>query len=303
MSSGYSEKMKIAILAIICCFVWGSAFAFAKLGFETMPPMRLSGYRFMLAGLMLVPILIARRYDWRSLKGDMGFILLFAFVQTVCQYGLFYVGLDMAPAAVSAIIIGGAPFFIAILAHFSLSNDKLSLRKIISIIFGVAGVVFISLKNSVSFDEYPNFYIGILLLLVSNIIGSYANIMVVKRKRKVDNIALIALSCFFGGVVLYLLSLIFEPDGAKGILGYSLKFYLSILWLSMIPAIGFSVWYYLLQLPTVKVSELNVWKFLVPVFGVILSWCFLSNESPDIYSIIGIAIISVSIITLQIKSR
>ncbi len=298
---GYSDKIKVAILAIICCVVWGSAFAFAKLGFESMPPMRLSGFRFMIAGLLLIPVLLSRGFRFGSLKGQWGFIMMFTIVQTICQYGLFYMGLNLAPAAFSAIIIGAAPFFIAIMAHFFVANDKITLRKLISIVLGFSGVAFISLKNGVSLDNYPNLYIGLGLLLASNIIGSYANIMVVNKRTKIDNVALIALSCFIGGVMLYLMSLAFEPQGVKGLMGFSLEFYLSLLWLSAIPAIGFSIWYYLLQLPTVKVSELNVWKFLVPVFGVLLSWIFLPDESPDLYSVVGIGIIAISIITLQVN--
>ncbi len=297
------KSAKVSLLAVLCCAIWGSAFAFAKIGFEYMPPIRLSAFRFMLAGLLLLPVMLALKFDWRTLKGNMGFVMLFAFVQTFCQYGLFYFGLNLAPAAISSIIIGAGPFFIAILAHLLLPNDKITPRKLISIIFGLSGVAFISLKNGVSLTEYPQFYLGVLILLLSNIIGSYSNIMVVKYKNKISNVALIALSCFIGGVWLYILSLFAEPEGAKGILGYPPQFYMSLLWLSMIPAVGFTIWYYLLQLPTTVVSELNMWKFTVPVFGVALSWILLSNESPDIFSIIGIVVISLSIISLQLKQK
>lgn len=295
------SSRKIALLAIIPCFVWGSAFAFAKIGFEYMPPIRLSGFRFILAGLILLPILLMQKYDWQELKGQLGFVFLFAFIQTFCQYGLFYYGLHMAPSAISAIIIGAGPFFVAILAHFLVHGDRLTTRKIVSIAFGLSGVVFISLKNNVSIEEYPNFYLGILILILSNIIGSYTNIMVVNHKKKLSTVALTAIACFTGGIMLYILSLFLEPEGGKGLLGYPTELYVALLWLALIPAIGFSIWYYLLQLPNVKVSELNIWKFLVPVFGVVLSWIILKNESPDLYSIIGILIISSSIIILQYR--
>ncbi len=290
---------KVALLAVLTCFVWGSAFPFAKLGFEYMPPLRLSAYRFILAGLLLLPLLFAQRYNWRELRGQMGFVMLFGFIQTFCQYGLFYYGLNMAPSAISAIIIGAGPFFVAMLAHFLVPGDRLNLRKLSSILFGLAGVAFISIKGDVSLEEYPQFYLGVVILTLSNIIGSYTNIMVVNHKTKLNNAALISVSCVFGGILLLLFSLFMEPDGPKGLIGYPLEFYGALLWLALIPAIGFTTWYYLLQLPGVKVSEINIWKFTVPVFGVILSWILLSNESPNLYSILGIVIISFSIIFLQ----
>lgn len=292
-------KLKIAIGAIISCLIWGSALAFAKIGFEYMPPIRLSGYRFMIAGLMLLPVLLVQKYNWRELKGKHWFILAFAMVQTFLQYGLFYYGLHLVPAAISAIIIGGGPFFIAIIAHLTLKEDKLTLRKMVSIAFGLSGVIFISLKNGVSLTDYPALNLGIFTLILSNIIGSFSNILVVKYARSISSIALTAFSSFVGGVLLLLLSFIAEPEGSFGLGGYTMGFYGSLLWLAFIPASAFSLWYYLLQQPGVKVSELNIWKFLIPVFGILLSWLILENEVPNLNCIIGVVVISMSIIVLQ----
>lgn len=297
------SKLQISLIAIIACFVWGSAFAFAKIGFEYMPPVRLSGFRFMIAGLILLPFLFVRRYDWSELRGQSLFILKFAIVQTFFQYGLFYYGLNLVPASVSAIIIGAGPFFITIMAHYLLKEDRITLRKILSIVCGLSGVVFISINNGLDISQYNNFYLGVTALVLSNIIGSASNIIVVRHKKKLSSVALTSLSCFMGGIMLYLLSFIVEPSDNYGLMGYPLAFYGSLLWLAMIPAVAFSLWYYLINLPTVKVSEINVWKFLVPVFGVVLSWMMLENESPNIYTVSGIIIISLSIIILQMGPK
>lgn len=297
------SKIEISIIAIIACFVWGSAFAFAKIGFEYMPPIRLSGYRFMLAGLILLPLLFIRRYDWSELHGQYLFIIKFATIQTFFQYGLFYFGLNLVPAAVSAIIIGAGPLFVAIMAHIFLKEDKIVLRKLFSIILGFSGVIFISVNNGVDLSSHPNFYLGIGALVLSNIIGSASNIVVIRHNKRLSSVALTSISCFVGGVMLFLLSLFVEPDGGYGLLGYPLAFYGSLLWLAMIPAVAFSLWYFILQLPGVKVSEINIWKFLVPVFGVVLSWIMLREETPNIYTVSGIIIISLSIIILQIRTK
>lgn len=297
------NKLEISLIAILACLVWGSAFAFAKIGFEYMPPVRLSGFRFMLAGIILLPFLLVRRYDWSELKGQFRFITIFAIIQTFFQYGLFYYGLNLVPASISAIIIGAGPFFITVMAHYLLKEDRITLRKTFSIICGLSGVVFISLKNDVDISQHPNFYWGVIALVMSNIIGSASNIIVVRHNKKLSSVALTSMSCFIGGVMLYLLSLFVEPSDNYGLIGYPIAFYGSLLWLAMIPAVAFSLWYFILQLPGVKVSEINIWKFLVPVFGVVLSWMMLTDESPNIYTISGIIIISLSIIILQWRPR
>ena len=50
--------------AIIACVLWGSAFAGAKIGLQYAEPIFLSGIRFTLAGLMLVPVMFFRKIDF-----------------------------------------------------------------------------------------------------------------------------------------------------------------------------------------------------------------------------------------------
>ena len=42
--------------AVSACMLWGTAFVGGKIGFLYMGPLRLSGLRFIIAGLMLVPL-------------------------------------------------------------------------------------------------------------------------------------------------------------------------------------------------------------------------------------------------------
>ncbi len=289
------------IQAVLACLLWGSAFAGAKIGFEYAEPILLSGIRFTLAGLLLVPVMIAKKVDLRGALRHWKFMLLFAFVQTFLQYGLFFMGLDKVPAATSAIIIGAGPLFVAIMAHLTLADDRMTLRKIAAIILGLAGVVFISLANGKMTSEDPHFWGGVGLLVISNIVGSYTNIMVVKKKEcNISPVALTSFANFTGGLMLLATSFIVEKPVIEA---YPPEFYAAVLWLAFIPAAAFSLWYGLLQKPGVKVSELNVWKFLVPVSGCVLAWMLLPDESPDLASVVGIVIITAALQLLQLPDR
>lgn len=287
--------------AILACLLWGSAFAGAKIGFHYADPIYLSGLRFTLAGILLMPVLWLKGVRLGPALRHWRFLLLFAFMQTYLQYGLFFLGLDKVPGATAAIIIGGGPLFVAIMAHFVLNNDKMTLRKIIAILLGLSGVVFISLAKGQLTSDNSSFYPGVGLLLLSNLVGGYTNIMVVKKKQyNISPVALTSFANFTGGLMLLLTSFIVEKPEFKG---YPAEFYLALLWLAFIPAAGFSIWYSLLQRPGVKVSELNIWKFVVPVSGCILSWLLLPNEKPDLSSIVGILIITLALQILQLPER
>ena len=76
--------------AVIACLLWGSAFAGAKIGLQYAEPIFLSGVRFALAGLLLVPVMVFWRVDFFSeVTKHWKFMLLFSVVQTFMQYGLF----------------------------------------------------------------------------------------------------------------------------------------------------------------------------------------------------------------------
>ena len=202
--------------AIIACILWGSAFAGAKIGFKYADPIFLSGLRFTLAGILLIPVIIIRKIDFLGTLKHWKFLILFAFIQTFLQYGLFFMGLDKVPGAISSIIIGAGPLFVAIMAHITLKDDKMTIRKMFAIALGFSGIIFISLSQGEMSAENPSFYAGVGLLVLSNIIGSYTNIMVVKKKSyNISPFVLTSFANFTGGIMLLITSFIVEKPEIK----------------------------------------------------------------------------------------
>lgn len=295
--------MKNKILAIFVCLLWGTAFASVKFGLSYTTPLHLCGIRFTLAGLFLIPLLIYKKTDWKECLKEWRFLLKFAFIQTVIQYSLFNFGLDRVAAAVSAIIIGIGPLMAAVMAHIFLPNDKINIKKSIAITLGIIGVVFISLNKG--FDGKSiniEFWVGLLCLFLSCASGFYADITVKKYNGKLTPYTLAAMGNLIGGLIIYAISFICEDAPLKP---FDTAFYLNMVWLGIIPAATFAIWYSLISQPGVKVSELNIWRFSIPLSGAIISWIALKNEAPDTNTIIGMLIIcsSLLVLNLNIKKR
>ncbi len=219
-----------------------------------------------------------------------------AFFQTFLLYTMFYLGISLVPAAITAIIIGASPLFSAILAHLLLDDDKLSMRKMVSISLGMTGVVIIAVsRGSFSWIEGKEFW-GILILILANMAGSMGNVMVVKYRSGLPPLLLNSAQLMTGGLGLFILSVPFE--GLT--FGFNeIPYYISLGWLSFLSAAAFSIWFILLRRPGIKVSELNIWKFLIPVFGAALSWIILSDEKPETIALIGMLLIGLSLIVLN----
>jgi drug/metabolite transporter (DMT)-like permease len=71
-------------------------------------------------------------------------------------------------------------------------------------------------------------------------------------------------------------------------------------WLAFLSATAFAIWFHLLQ--RVAVSELNLWKFLIPLSGAALSWLLIQGEHPDLLSMLGMIMVATGIIWSQLSS-
>ena len=292
------KKNDTAILAILACLLWSSAFAGIKVGLEYTTPVQLAGIRFVISGFLVLPLAIWRNPSFiRIVKKNWKTIAVIGFLQTVVQYALFYTGIALIPGAIGAIVIGSSPLFIALIAHQLMPNDKMTGGKLFSILFGIMGVVLVSLGRD-RFGVAGNIaLIGILILVGNNIISGFTNVLIAREKGKIPPLVLSSLAMILGGFVLFLLSILFE--------GWNWEpkppaYFISLAWLSMLSAVAISIWTTLLKRPEVKVSNLNLWKFLIPVLGAALSWIILPAESPDFLSVAGMIIIASSLIILNI---
>ena len=183
-------------------------------------------------------------------------------------------------------------------------DDRLTLPKLGIILMGIIGIALVSLSNVSGKDTGNLIFIGILLLFLTNINAGFTNVVIARDANHIPPLILSSSSLIIGGVALFLVSLPVE--------GFTftippLTYYLAIIWLSFLSAAAYSIWFLLLQRKGVKVSALNIWKFIIPVFGAILSWLLVPNESPDLVSVAGISITAIALIlfnrqnTIEIK--
>lgn len=283
-------------LAILACWLWSTAFVGVKIGLEYQTPFQFAGIRFFISGILIFIYFAKPKAYFNQLKKHWKFILRLSIVQIFVQYALFYSGLNLVPSALAAIIIGSQPLFIAVVAHFSFNNDKMTILKTGSILIGIIGIVIITLGRSKVEIKGELEYLGIGLLLINNLVSGYANVIISKNSKGISPVLLSSTSLIIGGLLLFLVSI---PKEGINLGPFPPIYYYALAWLSFLSAAAITIWYSLLKRPGVKVSLLNVWKFLIPVSGAILSWIILSDENPDFITIVGMAIIAISLIALN----
>ena len=123
----------VALLACVCCVLWGSAIPVIKTGYnlmqvdsaDTASQIVFAGVRFALAGILV--LIFASLRERKVLLPDrtvLKYAVPVCIAQTVCQYFFFYIGVAHT-SGVKGAIITGLGNFIAILLCFSQGkNDR-----------------------------------------------------------------------------------------------------------------------------------------------------------------------------------
>jgi drug/metabolite transporter (DMT)-like permease len=276
--------------AILACLLWSTAFAGVKTGLQYAPPLFFAGIRFTLAGVLA--LIFSNRYKdlIPFVRVNWKLILIVGSMQTGVMYALYFHGVNLLPAAIAAIILGAEPLITAVTTHFTIHNDRLTLKKVLSLAGAVAGVILISIGRNGSSQREAEM-LGIILLLVSAFVNASAQVVVKKNPR--DPLMMNATQLFWGGTFLLILSFASSEQGIT--LNLPGEFFIALLWLSFVSGFAFNIWYTLLRDPAIKVSEVNLFKFIVPVSGAILGWLIFPDDKPEVMSIIGMAVIASSV--------
>ncbi|MDY5647138.1 MAG: DMT family transporter [Lachnospiraceae bacterium] len=280
---------KSGIAAVFCCLLWGSAFPGIKIGYRLFAvasedigtQILFAGFRFALAGvLVLIFGSFKERRFLRVKRENVRKVLILGLFQTVLQYMLFYIGLAHA-SGVKASIIEGANVFMAILtASLVFRMEKLNLKKAAGCLVGFLGVILVNVGGN-GLDTQMSF-LGEGLVLLSTVAYAISSVLIKRYSQDENPVALSGWQFLSGGLFLMVCGLLAggklrpESAGAGGIL----------LYLAFVSAAAYTIWGILLK--SCPVSQVSIFGFMTPVFGVLLSAVFL-KEQDQAFGVKGMA--------------
>ena len=291
------SKQNTIFWAVIACLLWSTAYPGIKIGLQYDEPFHFAGLRFIISGLLILPFAAKPAVYAKMIKTHWKLVLIVAVLQTFINYSLFYHGLDLAPGALGAVVVGSQPLLTAVIASLFNSEEKLSSRKIITIVCGLSGVILISAgRQAFDFGDATEL-LGVGMILAANAALSASNVIISLKNKGINPMVLSSSSLFLGGLMLYLVSL--STENVHNVIRPA-EYWVTLIWLSIMASVAFSIWFILLQRPGVRVSELNMWKFIVPVAGAVLSWALVPDESPEWITVSGMVIIILSLILFHL---
>ena len=297
------EKIKqsrffLAIGAVLCSLLWGSAFPAIRLAhkhFDTEPlanHMAFAGIRFFIAGIFVLGFIQKNKLYWRNCpkKG----LMLVALFQVVLQYILFYWGLNVAPAVLGAILVSTGSFWWVLLAPMVDKTESVNFKQFFAVGVGFLGVVICVMNKEGGGDSY----LSGLFFIFSSLCGTIATLFVRPMNRKVPPHFLVGASLMLGGLCLMLL----VPGASWGlVMNFNASLGLLTIWLAFVSSAAFSLWYYLVTI--FDVPRLSGYRMLIPVCGVLESVLLLEDESLSWNYLIGGTVVLLGIFLLEKMQR
>lgn len=262
----------VALLACVCCILWGSAIPVIKTGYRFLhvdssdiaSQIIFAGVRFTLAGiLVLIFASIREKKVMIPDKEILKYAVPVCLAQTVGQYFFFYIGVANTSGVKGGIITGLGNFIAILLSCLVFRNERMTRRKIAGCVLGFAGVVVINLLGN-SLDMGFKM-IGEGFVLIAQLSYGISTVLINLFSRKVSPVVLSGTQFMMGGIVLMLIG-----AGMGGHLenattgGVVIIFYLA-----MVSAVAYTLWSVLLAWN--DVSKVAIFGFVNPLCGVILS--------------------------------
>jgi drug/metabolite transporter (DMT)-like permease len=186
--------------------IWSSTWVAIKVGLEDTPPLLGAGVRFLAAG---VGLLIVARVRGRSLRTDRVLAVVLAVLPFFGTYALVYWGEQYVPSGLAAVLFGVLPIYVALIASVFLRDEPLRARLLLGVVLALAGLVF-AFSESVALGDSRYGFLAALGCALAPLGAAIGNIATKRRGAGVDALVLNGWAGVGGGVLLLVVSLVFE---------------------------------------------------------------------------------------------
>ncbi|WP_350275264.1 EamA family transporter [Kribbella sp. HUAS MG21] len=281
-----NRRTALLLATAIAPMLWGTTYLVTT---ELLPPQRplLAAFlRALPAGLLLVAItrvLPRGSWWWRSLV--LGTLNIGAF------FALLFVGAYRLPGGVAATVGAIQPLVVALLST-GLLRQRLSLRTVLTAIFGVVGVGLLVLRATARLDTW-----GVMAALGGAVVMAFGVVLSKRWTSPAPLLATTGWQLVAGGLVLLPVTLLVE--GAlpaftlQNIAGYS---YLAVIG----SAVAYALWFRgLRELAPTEVTFLGL---LSPVVATALGWLVLDQHLTALQALGGLVVLA-ALVAAQLRPR
>jgi drug/metabolite transporter (DMT)-like permease len=254
--------------------VWGSTYLAVRVMVRTIPPLLGSGARFLLAGAVLYPFLLARRgrAGVRVSAGQAGASAVVGCLFLAGGTGLVTVAEREVPSGLAAVLVAAMPLVVVLLRR--LAGEPVARATTVGVLAGFAGVAVLLLPGNPAPEAG---WSGLVLILVADVSMAVASFASSRLPVPGDTLVATALELLAAGVVLCLAGLLAGEAGdlrLDRVSGASLASFAYLVVAGSLVAYTAYVW----LLANAPVSQATTHTHVNPVVAVLLGWLILQER-------------------------
>ncbi len=273
------------LLLLVLGIMWGTSYAFIKLGVETLPTFTLIATRLAIGlGLLVTVVLVARERLPRNPRTYLHLAVMAA-INIVIPFSLITWAELTVDSAIAAILNGAVPLIVIVLAALTFHDEPITLNRLVGVIVGYVGVVVLvapGLAGALSGSEFT----GEVALLGSTL--AYA-VGAVYARRNIKGLRPMIPAVFQVGFAFLMVSVLaFAFENPLGV-AWNLDAVVAVVWLGLL---GSGLAYLILfrLLSRIGATATSQLAYLLPVVGIITG-ALMFGEQVDARIIGGTALI------------
>ena len=257
------------ILLTFLALIWASAFFNIKIATNSFGPVTISFLRVFFGAIPVLLLCFYKKIKIEAFSKDWHWFAMIGFINLVAPFFLIAYGIKEVQSNLAAILMSTTPLSSTILGHFFTNNEKFNFVKTIGILIGFSGIVYLFSDNLLINDN--NFISALLILLGSTcyVIGGVLTLKISKKKN--ENVTGSIL--IWAVIILIPIVLILEKPWE---VTPTTEATISVIYLGLV-ATGLA---WLLRFRILKNNGLifqSQVSYLIPIFGIILSYIFLKE--------------------------
>jgi drug/metabolite transporter (DMT)-like permease len=140
-------KAKEWLAFIGLSLAWGSSFLWIKIAVTEIGPWLLVALRVLFGLIGLALVVLWKRPEWPKDRKQLWSLLLLGLTNTAVPFVLISWAEQYIDSAVASILNSSVPLFTMLIAHFVLSDDKMTRQRVLGLIVGFIGVVVLTLRD------------------------------------------------------------------------------------------------------------------------------------------------------------
>lgn len=280
------------LLIVLLGTIWGGSFFFARVAVQEIPPFTLVLLRVAIAAAALHLYLALRGPSFRAALPLAASFFGMAILNNVIPFSLMFAGQTAIGAGLASVLNATTPFWTMLLANTFLADEKLTGRKVLGIVLGIAGTAVMVGPGIVAGLGGP---VWAKLALIGTAL-SYGFAFIFARRFKGVAPPVMATGQLTASTLI-MIPVVFLIDGTGGFVDVSANAWWSVMGLALL-ATAFAYILYFTILSSAGATNASLVTLIVPVSAILLGTVFLS-ETLERFEMAGIALIGLGLVIVD----